>query len=116
MGRAAALNDSGVKGPGGTIAGVVPARTERTTTCSPAMWCGGRARSHLPGLLSRAWVASAEACSASAERATIFGSPDEPEVAMSAAAFAGGAASDRRGAKGGQVARAGGRLAPRPER
>ena len=67
-----------------TAAGA-PARAERSSTCSPATWWAGSASSHRPGGPTRAYVASAEARSASAGSRTAFGAPVEPVVVTTAA-------------------------------
>src|SRR4051812_16430551 len=97
--------------------GEVPARSERSSTWSPAMWCGGSARSQLPGPPNRSYVAAADARSALAGSRAPFGSPVEPEVkttravgstgSSSAAVSGSGAGPARRGSSGATGRRAG---------
>ena len=57
-----------------------PASRLRTSTWTPAMWCGGKASSQLPGPPRRSWVARALAVSAAAVSRAPLGAPVVPEV------------------------------------
>ena len=63
----------------------MPASSDRTITCTPAMWWAGRVSSHCPGPPSRACVAVADAVSAAADSSTPLGAPVDPEVATTTA-------------------------------
>ncbi len=67
----------GVVGPSSTT-GVVPASTERTSTCSPPTCVGGTASSHCPSP-RRAAVAVADAVTHARGSSTPLGAPVEPE-------------------------------------
>ena len=64
--------------------GVVPAMSERTMTCVPAMCCGGSGSNHVPALM-RSWVAVALAMSASFVSIARFGVPVDPLVETTSA-------------------------------
>ena len=69
--------------------GGAPASNARTITWTPATCSPGSASNHRPGPPSRASVARADARSAAPDSATSFGSPVEPDVAMTTAVPAG---------------------------
>ena len=66
--------------------GRVPAKRERTRTCTPATYCRGSASSHWPSPLSANAVATDDAARASTVRTVALGVPVEPEVRTTTAA------------------------------
>ena len=84
---AAAVKASGVKPPDRSMThGRVPAKSERTSTWTPATYWTGRASSHWPSPLSAKAVAMDEAARASTVRTVAFGAPVDPEVRTTTAA------------------------------
>ena len=110
---AAAVKASGVKpSDRSTKPGSVPAATQRSSTCTPAMWCGGMASSQAPGPPSRSWVAAALAASAVAGSIASLGVPVEPDVPTTRAVPSSGTAPS--GGAGGGADAAYGRTANSP--
>src|SRR3546814_8980104 len=87
MSRAAAANDAGENDPD-RIAGSRPDTSERTSTCTPAMYTAGSASSHAPSPM-RAVAARALEVRALRLSATALGMPVDPEVVTTTAVPAG---------------------------
>ena len=84
-------------GAGVQARGLVPATTDRTSTCSPATWWAGMASSHWPGPPSRSWVARPMRAAPRAVSSARLGVPVEPEVPTTTATPSGRSAGSSSG-------------------